>query len=185
MKKQVLGIDIDGTLTEYDSFLPYLNELLGTKVKPEEIIQYDLHEIFGMEYDAFSSLFDEHSIPLYQMAVPRPCAIQELQWLDKQFDIIYITARYGEFRELTQNWIKQHGFPDRQLICTGSHDKLSAIKENQVCVMVEDRLENALEIWGKLQVPVFLLDTPYNQGLLPNGICRVKDWHEIIAEIKK
>jgi uncharacterized protein len=185
MKKQVLGIDIDGTLTEFDSFLPYLNKLLGKQVKPEEIIQYDLHEIFGMEYDAFSTLFDEHSIPIYQNAVPRPCALQELQWLDEQFKIIYITARYEEFRDLTQNWIRQHGFPDRQIICTGSHDKINAIKENQVNIMVEDRLENALEIWDNLQVSVFLLDTPYNQAKLPSGICRVKDWHEIIAEIKQ
>ena len=63
MMKQTMGIDIDGTLTEYDSFIPYFNELLGKQVKPEEIIQYDLHEIFDMEYDAFANLFDEHSAP--------------------------------------------------------------------------------------------------------------------------
>lgn len=184
MNKPVLGIDIDGTLTEYDSFLPYLNHLLGKAVKPEEIIQYDLHEIFGMEYDAFVSLFDEHSIPIYKGAVPRLCAKDQLDWMDQRFQIVYITARYQEFAPLTRNWLKEHGFPQREIVCTGSHDKLQALRRNQVMLMVEDRLENAQQIWEKLKVPVYLLDTPYNQAdLLPEGIRRVKDWHDIQRDL--
>ncbi|HJV45300.1 MAG TPA: hypothetical protein VJ824_06200 [Bacillota bacterium] len=179
MHKQTLGIDIDGTLSEYFSFLPYLNQLLNTQVTPEQLIQYDLHEIFGMEYEAFCSLFDEHSLPIYRDSIPRKCAQKELGWIDQNYHVVYITARLQEFRDITHQWLLTHGFPDRPIICTGSHDKSKAIQDNQVSIMVEDRLENAVEIWNQLKVPVFLLDTPYNQGILPDGIIRVKDWHEI------
>lgn len=185
IKRQTMGIDIDGTLTEYDSFLPYLNQLLGTQVKPEQIIQYDLHEIFGLEYDRFSDLFDEHSIPLYKASLPRRCAQEQLKWIDDRFEIVYITARYEEFKELTETWLREHGFPARNIVCTGSHDKIQAMKANQVRFMVEDRLENALQIWEEIHVPVYLLDTPYNQAKLPNGVLRVKDWVEIKKDLSK
>lgn len=183
MSKLTLGIDIDGTLTEFDSFLPYLNQLLNTQVKPEQIIQYDLHEIFGMEYQAFSDLFDQHSIPMYQKSVPRPCAKDQLQWMDRRFEIVYITARYREFEKLTQEWLREHGFPSRHIVCTGSHDKVEAIRNHQVKLMVEDRLENALQIWNDLRVPVYLLDTPYNQAKLPSGVIRVNTWHDIQKDL--
>jgi uncharacterized protein len=185
MMKQTLGIDIDGTLSEYFSFLPYLNQLLKTDVKPEQLIQYDLHEIFGMEYETFFSLFDEHSIPLYRDSKPRSCAQEELGWMDQRYRIVYITARYHLYRDLTHEWLCRHGFPNRDIICTGSHDKLQAIQDQHVELMVEDRLENALDIWGKLNVPVYLLDTPYNQGELSKGIVRVKNWHEIKAHMSE
>lgn len=108
MSKLTLGIDIDGTLTEFDSFIPYLNQLLNTQVKPEQIIQYDLHEIFGMEYQDFSNLFDEHSIPIYKNSVPRLCAKNQLQWMDERFQIVYITARHEEFKKLTEEWLSEH-----------------------------------------------------------------------------
>ncbi|MBP1934600.1 hypothetical protein [Ammoniphilus resinae] len=183
MNKINIGIDIDGTLTEYHSFLPYLNNLLGTKVTPEQLTQYDLHEIFGMDYEDFVAVFDEHSVPIYKTSIPRVCAKEHLQWFDRQFNIVYITARYKDYMELTKDWLTTNGFPKRQLVCTGSHDKLQALQEYQVGLMVEDRLENALEIWDKLQVPVYLLDTPYNQAKLPEGIVRVQDWHDIRKQI--
>ena len=182
--KQTMGIDIDGTLTEYDSFIPYFNELLGKQVKPEEIIQYDLHEIFEMEYDAFSNLFDEHSAPIYEQSHPRPCAQDQLKWIEERFNIVYITARLKEYEELTSKWIKEHGFPLSPIVCTGSHDKIGAIKEYNANYMVEDRLENAIHIWEELQIPVYLLNTPYNQAKLPSGVYRVKDWYEITQHLK-
>lgn len=184
MSRLTLGIDIDGTLTEFDSFLPYLNRLLNTQVKPEQIIQYDLHEIFGMEYKEFSDLFDQHSKPIYEESIPRLCAKQQLHWIDERFNIVYITARYKEYMDLTERWLIDHGFPVREIVCTGSHDKLAAIEEHQVKIMVEDRLENALQIWDSLQVPVYLLDTPYNQAKLPAGVIRVKDWFQIQHDLK-
>lgn len=185
MTKLTLGIDIDGTLTEFDSFLPYLNRLLNKQVKPEQIIQYDLHEIFGMEYQEFSDLFDQHSVPIYRDSVPRACAKQQMQWIDEKFHIVYITARHKEFLELTRTWLENHGFPSREIVCTGSHDKLAAMREYEVKLMVEDRLENALQIWETLQVPVYLLDTPYNQAALPAGVSRVRDWYQIQSDLVK
>ena len=185
MKKQTMGIDIDGTLTEFDSFIPYFNELLGKEVKPEEIVQYDLHEIFEMDYDHFSQLFDEHSAPIYEQSLPRDCAQKQLQWIEEHFNIVYITARLKEYGELTEKWIKEHGFPQSPVVCTGTHDKIAAIKEYNANYMVEDRLENALHIWEELQVPVFLIDTPYNQAELPSGVYRVKNWHEVTSLLKE
>ncbi|RKD26837.1 hypothetical protein BEP19_16440 [Ammoniphilus oxalaticus] len=180
-----MGIDIDGTLTEFDSFIPYFNELLGKQVKPEEIVQYDLHEIFEMDYDDFSKLFDEHSAPVYEQSHPRSCAQEELKWIDDHYNIVYITARLEEFEELTEKWIKEHGFPNSPIVCTGTHNKIPAIKEYHVNYMVEDRLENALHIWEELSVPVFLIDTPYNQATLPSGVHRVTNWREVTNFLKE
>ena len=70
------------------------------------------------------------------------------------------------------------------IVCTGSHDKIGAIKEYNANYMVEDRLENAIHIWEELQIPVYLLNTPYNQAKLPSGVYRVKDWYEITQHLK-
>jgi uncharacterized HAD superfamily protein len=185
MVKPRLGIDIDGTLSQYDTFLPYLNKLLGTEVTAEQLIQYDMHEIFGMKYEEFCNIFDEHSIPMYQQSVPRPCAQKQLSWIDEHFNIFYITARYNKFAKLTQDWLIEHRFPNREIICTGSHDKTEALKSYNIQFMVEDRLENAIQIWDELRIPIYLLDTPYNQGEHINGICRVPDWHAIQEDMIK
>jgi len=50
-------------------------------------------------------------------------------------------------------------------------------------VFIEDYLVNAREI-ASIGVPVFLLNTSYNQGRLPAGVVRCHEWLDILEGIR-
>ncbi|GIN66401.1 hypothetical protein J41TS2_18220 [Bacillus sonorensis] len=56
-----LGIDIDGTVTAQDTFVPYLNEAFSLSITLEDIKEYDLTKLLNISDEAFWEWMNETS----------------------------------------------------------------------------------------------------------------------------
>jgi uncharacterized HAD superfamily protein len=63
----------------------------------------------------------------------------------------------------------------------GRH-KSGAASELQLDVFIEDELAVATAV-GETAIPVLLFDRPWNQGVLPGNLRRVRSWTEALIQI--
>jgi len=184
-KVLTIGIDIDGTVTSPSSIVPLMNESFGRNLRYEDCLEYNLANIYKITDEEFADWLDQYGERLYNEAPVHGTADQILRGWHQEHKLIYISAREDRHREVTLNWFSRYHIPYDEVDLIGSHDKLASARKWEVNLFLEDRLENALQLSEELEIPVFLFDTPYNQGTLPDLIHRVYTWEEVNDKIKK
>ncbi|MFD2370899.1 hypothetical protein ACFSO0_13270 [Brevibacillus sp. GCM10020057] len=183
-KVLTIGIDIDGTVTSPSSIVPLMNESFGKDLRYEDCYEYNLANVYQITDEEFDRWLDENGERLYDEAPVHGNADHILRSWHSRFKLVYISARESRHRDVTINWFVRYDIPYHEIDLIGSHDKLSAAKRWGVDLFLEDRLENALQLSEGLQIPVFLFDTPYNQGALPPLIHRVATWNEVQEKVQ-
>lgn len=184
-KVLTIGIDIDGTVTSPSSIVPLMNESFGRNLRYEDCLEYNLANIYNITDEEFADWLDQYGERLYNEAPVHGIADQILRSWHQEHKLIYISAREDRHREVTLNWFSRYHIPYDEVDLIGSHDKLASARKWEVNLFLEDRLENALQLSEELEIPIFLFDTPYNQGTLPDLIHRVYTWEEVNDKIKK
>lgn len=182
-KVLTIGIDIDGTVTSPSSIIPLMNESFGKDLRYEDCYEYNLANVYQITDEEFDRWLAENGERLYDEAPVHGNADHILRSWHPRFKLVYISAREARHRDVTINWFARYDIPYHEVDLLGSHDKLSAAKKWGVDLFLEDRLENALQLSEALQIPVFLFDTPYNQGTLPPLIHRVSTWNEVQEKV--
>lgn len=180
-----IGIDIDGTITTPFYWLDFYNKNLNKNMKPKDITTYDHHLSFGISLHAFNTFRNNHLEEIHDLALPRHEATLYVNRLFFEFqDIHIITAREEKLERLTRKWLDKYKINYLSLHHLGSTEKLSTAIQLNLDVIIEDRLETALEMI-KWQIPTILFNTPYNEGLEHPLLYRVNTWAEAYAVIKK
>lgn len=177
-KNLTIGIDIDGTVTDPGSILPFMNEAFGRNLSLADCFEYNLATVYDIPEEDFDKWLDEQGEQLYRSAILHSQADVILKQWYQSHRLVYISAREQKHLPVTYEWLKRHDIPYHTVDCIGSHDKLSSAKKWGVEVFLEDRKENAVQLAEELQIPVFLFDTPYNQGVLPKLVKRIRSWQE-------
>lgn len=178
MKKLNLGIDIDGTVTEANYWLPRANRFFKTKVEPKDVKQYEIHEVLGIKkgmYDEFYNLFGKL---LHKEAKARTGASEVLNTLSREHSIHFVTAREEKMRDVSLEWLERHQIPVDSIVLLGSYDKVDEARKLKCDIFIEDSLQNAAML-SEAGFPVLLMDCSYNKGALPKGIIRVNNWYQI------
>lgn len=179
-----IGIDIDGTITTPFYWLDFYNEHLGTKMKPKDITTYDHHLSFGISLKSFNTFRNNHIETIHNLALPRNEAARYVNQLFFEYqDIHIITAREKELEPLTKAWLYKYKLNYLSLHHLGSTEKLGTAIQLGLNVIIEDRLETAMEMI-KWQIPTILFNTPYNEGLEHPLLYRVNTWAEAYLAIK-
>ncbi|NGQ97292.1 hypothetical protein G3578_19320 [Brevibacillus sp. SYP-B805] len=180
-KALTIGIDIDGTVTDPGSIVPLMNEAFGKNLSYADCTDYNLASVYNISDEQFLSWLDEYGSRLYREAPVHGNADEILRcWhREGQHRLVYISAREEKHLNVTLEWFKRNRIPYHEIDLIGSHDKLQAAQKWRVDLFLEDRLENALQLSAELQIPVFLFDTPYNQGALPPLVRRIYSWQEV------
>ncbi|WJP96941.1 hypothetical protein [Macrococcus bovicus] len=173
-----LGIDIDGTVTCPTALVPYLQRSFGSHIKYEDITAYDLGVVLNKSAEEMYDWFMANQEEIYIHSPVAEGALPVLKEWSEQYELFYISARYGYLDRVTSDWFEKHGVPFHHIELTGSHDKIEAARQHQVDVFFEDKLDNAIAINRELDIPVVLFDTPYNQSELPANVHRVYTWEE-------
>lgn len=184
-----IGIDIDNVIADsYPRYINAFNEKFGTAVKYEEVYDfYYLENYVGVDKAATSHFIETvlHS-EKFQLAIPpyeEPKTIIQ-KWAESGHLIHYITARPIAIKDITLHWLKNHGFwvkgaklhlLDVDQEPSHANFKKEIVDKWKVDIFVED----TKGIAETLNIPVLLLDRPWNQGKLPKNVKRVKDWKEI------
>ncbi|USG67229.1 hypothetical protein NDK47_08050 [Brevibacillus ruminantium] len=180
----IIGIDIDGTVTEPSSIVPLMNESFGKHLRYEDCFAYNLATVYNITEEAFADWLDKNGERLYDEAPVHGTADAVLRNWYHQHRLVYISAREARHRDVTLNWFSRYQIPYHELDLIGSHDKLAAARKWRVDLFLEDRLENALQLSEDLEIPILLFDTPYNQGTLPELVHRVYSWEQVDTLVK-
>lgn len=180
-----LGIDIDGTITAQDTFVPYLNESFSLSITLEDIKEYDLTKLLNISQEDFWKWMNENEPRIYQEALLAQYAKQTLDELKKQHKLIYITARRHHLEDITFDWFEKHDIHYDHIELVGGHDKLEAVFRHKIDVFFEDHHGNATMIAKEAGIPVLLFNTPYNQLPIDSNIVRVDSWLEAAQWLKK
>ena len=104
-------------------------------------------------------------------------------------EIYIITARVltdkntleGEkMRNIVKNWLKQNNIHYDKIIFA-PEDKLEICKENNIDIMIEDKVENINNI--SKEIPVLCFNASYNKSCIGNNIYRVYSWYDIYYNV--
>lgn len=179
MKKEfTLGIDIDGTVTDPYTFIPHLNQYFNKKLTYDDVITYNLLELYEITEQQYREWYKLHGEKIYEKAPLALEAKETLHQLQVDYNLIYVSARDEKYRFATMKWFKQNDIPYDEVILTGSPHKCKQIENYQIDLFLEDNYDAAIHMAKQIEIPLFLFDTPYNQGSLPDNVIRVYSWSE-------
>lgn len=198
MKHLKIGIDIDNVIADsYPQYIDAFNKKFGTAVKYKEIFHfYYLEKNVGIEEAEVSEFIESvvHSEEFQLSILPVENALNVIKkWIKKGFSIHYITSRPIDTQVQTEKWLEKHGFFIRgatlDLYNEREHNftHISRINSYKRKVADEKKLdifiEDSTDIAKSMDIPVILIDRPWNQGKLPKNVIRMKDWEEIESRV--
>jgi uncharacterized HAD superfamily protein len=194
-------VDMDDVLAETGrTFLRILEENFGKRVEWEEIIDYDLGISLGLDQAKLAEFMQAiHQPEVLESIVPMTGSREALQgWIDQGYEIEIVTGRPKATDEISRDWLAAQEMPhhslihvdkyawEEELLGTTSGVPLIHLAGNGYCLVVEDSAEVAIHLVDSVDVPVVVLDRPWNRRRLdeypnPEGrIVRCKTWQEIV-----
>lgn len=198
--KVKIGIDIDNVISDsYPAYLNRFNLKFDMAIRMEQIREFyflnkyveDNKVKYGRKMVDFidEMVLDEK----FQMEIP---PIEDARrvisgWKKVGYEIHFVTSRPKQTRKVTINWLVKHGFWAKGIkidLFDGKSWKVNDVPYKRNVVIVNDIkvfIEDSLEIARGMDIPVFLLDRPWNQGKLKKNITRVFSWQEIAGLLPK
>ena len=186
-----IGIDFDDCIADFAPFLiDYYNKIDGTSHKIEDVTSWELDGLWKMDIkSARDRCFNFYPQEVGIEIPPVHGAVQAIQKLKEKNELIIITGRPEATLSFVVDWLKKHSLDVFSKIIfsdqfNGEKRKKAEIcKDEKVDIFIDDSLKNILDI-SKEGIKCFLIDTPWNQGELPENVKRVKGWGEIVKGIK-
>ena len=83
-----LGIDIDGTVTAQDTFVPYLNDSLKCAITLDYMTENDLTKLLKISNEEFWGWMDQHEPLIYKQAKPAEGAKEILDQMKHHHKLI-------------------------------------------------------------------------------------------------
>lgn len=194
-----IGIDIDGVLVDIGKFMHdkgtrFFQKKYNMKLKNPDA--YSMTEMFGCTLEQEKKFWKQYGI---QYCALEPCMKDCAQIIRKLHDeghrIYLITSRAftagsgmmsSLARMMLRSWLHRHRIVyDEIVYCTeeeSAFQKLSACKEHDIGLMIDDKPSNLLALKGT--VDALCYDSPWNRHLR-DTVIRVHNWREVYAMITK
>ncbi|MBG9767442.1 nucleotidase [Bacillus vallismortis] len=180
-----LGIDIDGTITAQDTFVPYLNRSFNLSISLDDMTDYDLTKLLHITQEEFWDWMNHNEAMIYKEAMLAQHAKQSLDLLKEEHKLIFITARRTHLTTITYEWFDRQNIHYDHIELVGGHHKVDAVKNHNIDLFFEDHHGNAMMIAKEAGIPVILFNSPYNQLPIDSNIIRVSNWLEAVQWINK
>lgn len=195
-RKPTFGVDVDDVLIDMmTSLCAYHNRVHGTNHKREDITSFFLGKTFNCDEDEMCRrAYKFFHSPEHNDIKPVSGAHEVLQVLSQTYTPILISARPTSVKARTIKLIERF-YPgifseEHYFLGHHHHEERVHLTKGEVCVaidakfMIEDAKHNAYSVAG-FGIPVFLIDTPWNQGAIPEKAHRMKEgWSDILQHIK-
>lgn len=189
-----IGIDIDGVLTDFENWQLVFGSKFFLKYDKHVIDfeGYDSDDVFGVTKEMDSAFWKKY---LYEYAKEEPARKFAGEVIDKLkqdgYEIYIITARYltnrdddlgQEMRDIVRNWLQENHIHYDHIIFS-PEDKLDICKENNIDIMIEDKVENINNISDI--IPVVCFHAGYNKTCCGDNIYRAYTWYDVYYQITK
>ncbi|MGI5879049.1 MAG: 5' nucleotidase, NT5C type [Syntrophomonadaceae bacterium] len=183
-----IGVDIDNTITYTTEMIMQYATLYGQENQLNiipDLNHYYIEDALGWDKEHANKFLLAYLGDIYRNIKPKEQAVEVLQELKKDHELVLITSRnlmFPQVQEATSGWLTSYGIEYDHLVLNTTDNmhffsKLDVCLKYGVDVMIEDHHELAAEISEVL--PVILFDYPYNRHLVSDNIVRVNNWNEI------
>jgi len=194
--KRKIAIDVDDVLFDFvNPFLDFWNEKYKTSFKKEDVFSFNLERVFGVLRKEKNEMMNEfYKSPFFKNLHPIPMSQEILSYLKEENENIIVTSRLVglegiDMKEITESSLEKNFKGNYSAVFysknheTNGQSKANICEREKASLLVEDCLYYAFECDQK-RIPVFLMDTPWNQGDLRGTlITRVKNWEEVLKEL--
>ncbi|KMK75982.1 5' nucleotidase, NT5C type [Alkalihalobacillus pseudalcaliphilus] len=180
-EKKRFGLDIDGTVTDPATFIPYLNRDFNKTLHLDDLTEYDLTSVLNITTNEFWDWMELNEQNIYLEAKMAADAEETIHEWSQNHTLIYITARRNHLFDATKQWFSNSKLPYDEIEMVGKHDKIEAVRKHNIDIFFEDKHDNAVAIAEEFDIPVILLDTPYNRLAAPKNVIRTYNWQEAKA----
>lgn len=197
-KKEILGIDFDDVVFDCNASIDaFHNERYGTAHTREDHTTYLFEDIWNVSSEEVRKRMGEWYNTGYHAGTPVVRGAKEaLLTLKGRYEIVIVTARSEETRELTESWIQKNlpGIADRTYFTgrgplsprgtAGGRKKSDVANELGIRYFVEDALHQVEDLVKNAPgTTVFLLDAPWNRIGAPENVTRAGSWDEIASAL--
>lgn len=191
-----IGIDIDGVLTDIEQWqLDYGSkfyfEKYGKEIQNNE--GYETTEIFKVDSKLDDEFWTEYFKDYSINVDVRKFSSEVIKKLKQDGNEIYIITARGSFlshsanvmlfeenKNIVLEWLRKNEIEYDKIIFI-PEDKLSICLENNIDVMIEDKVDNINKI--STRIPVICFHAGYNKNCKGNNIFRCYSWYDIYSKI--
>ena len=191
-----IGIDIDGVLTDIEQWqLDYGSkfyfEKYGKEIQNNE--GYETTEIFKVDSKVDDEFWTEYFKDYSINVDVRKFSSEVIKKLKQDGNEIYIITARGSFlshsanvmlfeenKNIVLEWLRKNEIEYDKIIFS-PEDKLSICLENNIDVMIEDKVDNINKI--STRIPVICFHAGYNKNCKGNNIFRCYSWYDIYSKI--
>lgn len=177
-------IDIDGTLTNSDHFIPYFNEYFNKTITEEEKSIYDLKEMYNASDEEIRIFYDKEGYKMQMEAELLEMSKEVLESWKNNHCLSIITARRAENSDVTKEWLKVNDIDWIPVHAIGTPNKLDIALSLNCDIFIEDHPEFSL-VAAEAGIKVVLMDAVYNRKLIHQNIFRVYNWREVAVLVEK
>lgn len=197
--KKSVYVDFDDVLClTAQSLLEIVFQKYGKTISYENLTSFDLSKCMNIANEKVDKILDiAHSDEKIIQNNPVNQASEALSMISEMgYAIDIVTGRPPFTKPASEKWLSTYRVPydniyfvnkySRQGDGYGDGDTLSLedIKKMRFSFAVEDSLETAVFISNHLNIPVFLLDRPWNKNGDPDeNIKRCRGWAEIMETL--
>jgi len=198
-------VDIDDVLCETIARLADLLEHMhDRRVDPGQVKHFDLGESFGLDSDQIESFMERaHADEIIESIAPTPGAADVLsRWQRSGHRITLVTGRPPRTNAASRRWLDTYEFSHESLHHLDKWNRpswnltgLPAIAFDDLPSFgfefaVEDSLDTAVRLIEEFEIPVALLDRPWNRAVetvsrkTRSSLIRCANWEQVAAEFR-
>lgn len=193
-------VDLDDVLSLTISRLAdLLEQRHGRRVAIEDVQHFDLGRSFGLshtELDDFMRI--AHEPERLAALEPAPGAAAALgRWTERGYRVEVMTGRPPSAAPVSRDWLARHAIPHAALACVDKYARddwhesdepalpFAELGDRGFTLAVEDSLEVAVKLVTRWQIPVVLMDRPWNRDLsglkreVSGRLVRCRSWSEV------
>lgn len=192
----IISIDLDEVLADTTpALIRYHNATYGTSLVFDDFTNYEWWRVWGgTKEESVRKFLDFVKTPFFNEVRPVKGAEDAVMRLKDKHTLHIVTSRQTELETVTRAWIESY-FPGvfagvhvanhAQWALSGkTRTKVEICQELEAELLIEDSILYAKECEVE-NIPVLLLDYPWNRGVLPSNTKRVQSWEEILKRIEK
>lgn len=143
--------------------------------------------LYGWSNEEDKKFWDLYYEKIMESVKPKDDAIEIINKLSKENNIIIITARWdresGIISRITKNWLEKYGVNYNKLFL-GHQDKRDIVKENNIELFIDDSFKTCKQI-SEIGVRTFIMNSRINKEMKDDKLERVFSWKEIANKIKE
>jgi uncharacterized HAD superfamily protein len=192
LSKPIIAVDFDDVIADFNrAFLAYHNENFGTNVAYSDITTFELGLFYGIDEGLLVDRIIHFCHTFHETIKPIDGIKSTILELSKTYDLQIVTSRGDALNQVTQNWVDKW-FPETfsAIHFVNKHPSEQRPGKSPICksigalVLIDDALHNVTNAVENGLMAI-LMDCPWNQGPLPDGVIRVHNWKEASEWIQK